>query len=157
MRIPQLGRRGEGWVVAQVVLAVLIAVSGIAGPGWPDAATALRIGLGTVTGAAGAVLSIAGFVGLGRSLTPFPLPVEHATLRVGGVYGFVRHPIYGGSLLFALGWSMLLSPLALIPSVVLAGLFELKARLEESMLVARFPGYEAYRTRVRWRFVPGIR
>jgi protein-S-isoprenylcysteine O-methyltransferase Ste14 len=68
----------------------------------------------------------------------------------------VRHPIYGGTLLVALGWSLLSSPLALFPTALLAFLLELKSRHEESMLAERFPEYEAYRRRVRWRFVPGI-
>jgi protein-S-isoprenylcysteine O-methyltransferase Ste14 len=157
VRIPQLGPRGEGWAVAQLVLAVVIVVVGIAGPGWPETASAWRVGLAVAIGMAGWVLFLAGVIGLGRSLTPFPRPMGHATLRVDGVYGLVRHPIYGGSLLVALGWSLLSSPLASIGTVVLAVLFELKARLEESMLVSRYPDYEAYRTRVRWRFVPGIR
>ena len=75
---------------------------------------------------------------------------------MGGAYRLVRHPIYGGTLLVALGWSLLSSPLALFPTSLLALLLELKSRHEESMLVARFPEYEAYRRRVRWRFVPGI-
>jgi protein-S-isoprenylcysteine O-methyltransferase Ste14 len=157
MRIPPLGPRGEGWAVVQLVLAFVIVVAGIAGPGWPETATAWRVGLGVAIGVAGWVLFLTGAVGLGRSLTPFPKPMERATLRVNGVYGLVRHPIYGGSLLVALGWSLLSSPVALIVTAVLASVFELKARLEESMLVSRYPAYQAYRTRVRWRFVPGIR
>jgi protein-S-isoprenylcysteine O-methyltransferase Ste14 len=33
---------------------------------------------------------------------------------------------------------------------------EMKSQLEESMLAQRFSEYDAYRQRVRWRFVPGI-
>ncbi len=38
---------------------------------------------------------------LGRGLTAAPLPNSHAELRTGGLYRFVRHPIYSGLLLFA--------------------------------------------------------
>ena len=76
---------------------------------------------------------------------------------MGGAYRIVRHPIYGGLILVALGWSLLSSPIALAATAVLIALFELKAHLEESMLVARFPEYEMYRRRVRWWFVPGVR
>ena len=75
---------------------------------------------------------------------------------MGGVYRRVRHPIYGGLILIAVGWSLISSPLALVFTFVLGLLLEVKSRLEESMLVQRFPEYDAYRDRVRWRFVPGV-
>jgi protein-S-isoprenylcysteine O-methyltransferase Ste14 len=59
-------------------------------------------------------------------------------------------------MLVALGWSLMSSPLALVATAFLAILLELKSRREESMLLVRFPEYEAYRRRVRWRFVPGV-
>jgi len=75
---------------------------------------------------------------------------------VDGAYRLVRHPIYGGLILVALGWSLNSSPLALVLTVTLALVLEAKSRLEESMLALRFPEYGAYRHRVRWRFVPGV-
>jgi protein-S-isoprenylcysteine O-methyltransferase Ste14 len=48
------------------------------------------------------------------------------------------------------------SPLALVPTVALVLVLETKSRLEEFMLEERFPEYDAYRRRVRWRFVPGV-
>lgn len=157
MRIPALGPRGEGWAVAQLVIAALILVAGIAGPRWPSTGTVTRLAAGIVISVSGWALLFAGVVGLGRSLTPFPRPSIHADLRMGGVYRIVRHPIYGGLMLVALGWSLLSSPAALAATAVLVALFEAKARLEESLLVARFPEYEMYRRRVKWRFVPGVR
>jgi protein-S-isoprenylcysteine O-methyltransferase Ste14 len=75
---------------------------------------------------------------------------------VGGAYRLVRHPIYGGLILIALGWSLVSSALTLVVTVALMLVLEMKSRLEESMLAQRFPEYDAYRQRVRWRFVPGI-
>jgi protein-S-isoprenylcysteine O-methyltransferase Ste14 len=57
----------------------------------------------------------------------------------------------------ALGWSLATRPLALAASVVLAGYLEVKSEREETWLVERYPGYPAYRDRVRWKFVPRIR
>ena len=156
MRIPALGPRGEGWAIAQLALAVVTVAAGIAGPRWPATAEPFLVVAGIAIGIAGWMLFVAGVVGLGSSLTPFPKPSERSTLRMSGVYRLVRHPIYGGSMLVALGWSLLSSPLALFATAFLALLFELKSRHEESMLVVRFPEYEAYRRRVRWRFVPGV-
>lgn len=113
MPIPALGPRGEGWVVAQVGLVLLIVIAGLSGSEWSATAAPLRWVVGISVGTAGWVLVVSGVVGLGRSLTPFPKPSERSTLRVGGVYRVVRHPIYGGLILVALGWSLLSSPLAL--------------------------------------------
>jgi protein-S-isoprenylcysteine O-methyltransferase Ste14 len=77
-------------------------------------------------------------------------------LQVGGAYRLVRHPIYGGLILIALGWSLTSSALALGLAVALVLVLEVKSRLEESMLDQRFREYDAYRNRVRWRFVPGV-
>ena len=156
MRIPALGPRGEGWVLAQSALFVGIAASAIAGPGWPASATSVRLVAGIAIGVAGVVLFVAAAAGLGHSLSPYPRPSRDATLRTGGVYRLVRHPIYGGVILIALGSSLVWSPLALLPTALLLVLFELKSRREESMLLERFSGYETYRRRVRWRFVPGL-
>lgn len=143
--------------MAQSVLFVGIAIAGIAGPSWPSLArTNFRVA-GAVIGVAGIVLFVGGAVSLGPSLTPYPRPSKISTLREGGLYRFVRHPIYGGVLLIALGWSVARSPLALAPTAVLAVALEMKSRLEEEMLSERYPDYNAYRHRVRWRFLPGMR
>jgi hypothetical protein len=34
--LPQLGRRGEGWVALQIVLLAVIIATGIMGPAWPS-------------------------------------------------------------------------------------------------------------------------
>ena len=156
MRIPPLGPRGEGWTIIQVALMFAIIVAGVAGPAWPMDASSLRRGAGLLIAIGGVAMLAGGMIGLRHSLTPFPRPLERARLQVGGAYGLVRPPIYGGLSLIALGWSLLSSPLALVPTAALVLVLETKSRLEESMLEHRFPEYDAYRRRVRWRFVPGI-
>ena len=156
MRIPPLGPRGEGWTFAQVVLVFAIIVAGVAGPAWPRDPTWLLRGVGIVIAIGGVILLVGGMVGIRHSLTPFPRPLERARLQVGGAYGLVRHPIYGGLILIALGWSLNSAPLALTVTIALAIVLEMKSRFEESMLVRRFPEYDAYRHRVRWRFVPRV-
>jgi protein-S-isoprenylcysteine O-methyltransferase Ste14 len=91
-----------------------------------------------------------------RAMTVFPRPREHAALAERGVYRLVRHPIYGGLILMALGLSLAESPLGLIPAALLAVVVDLKSRLEEEWLVERQPGYAAYRARTPRRFVPGV-
>jgi len=78
-------------------------------------------------------------------------------MHEGGVYGFVRHPMYGGVILAVAGWSMVRTPLGLAAAALLTAFLDLKSRREEVWLVERYPRYDVYRRRVRWRFVPGIR
>lgn len=143
-------------MVAQSVCLVSIVATGIAGPRWVDAARTALTAVGWTIGCAGIALLLAGIASLGSSLTPFPQPAEGSTLREGGAYRLARHPIYGGLVLLGTGWSLATSPLALVPAALLGATFELKSRFEERLLVTRYPGYEAYRARVRWRLVPWL-
>jgi protein-S-isoprenylcysteine O-methyltransferase Ste14 len=152
--LPALGRRGGGWVALQVVIFVVAAAAGWLGPRWTPPAGPWLWAVGAVLLVAGVALLLAGGAGLGRQLTPFPRPVDTGTLREDGVYGLVRHPIYGGVLLLLLGWALGSSPVALIPFALAVGFFEAKRRREEIWLQARYDGYAAYRERVTRRFVP---
>jgi protein-S-isoprenylcysteine O-methyltransferase Ste14 len=135
---------------------VLIALSAFTGVYWPDAVAGTLTVVGIVIGTVGLLLLIAAMVSMGRNLSPFPRPVARGNLVEHGIYRLVRHPIYGAVLLVALGWSLAESPLGLIPTAVLAFVFDLKARLEEGWLLERYPSYGEYRTRTRSRFVPGL-
>ncbi|MFY9781089.1 MAG: isoprenylcysteine carboxylmethyltransferase family protein [Candidatus Baltobacteraceae bacterium] len=143
-----MGGRGEWWVVAQGVLLALLALA----PG-----ERFRLfSAGALVALSGGLLALAGALALGPSLTPFPAPAERAREVYGGVYGLVRHPIYTGVLLVSLGFSLATaSPVRLAITAVLALFFDRKARREEGWLRERYPGYEAYRARVK-RFIPGI-
>ena len=105
---------------------------------------------------AGVALLIAGGAGLGPQLTPFPRPVDDGALRRSGVYGLVRHPMYGGALLAMLGWALLSSPLALIPLGVAAAFLDAKRRREEAWLIAKHADYADYRRQVRRQFIPFV-
>ena len=152
--LPTLGRRGEGWVVLQVILIAAMAAAGIWGGSWPPAATPWRELGGLVVSVPGAALGLAGVFGLGRQITPLPRPVEGGALRDRGAYALARHPMYGGVLLLALGWALFTSPLALWPVAAAAPFLEAKRRIEEAWLVQQVPGYAEYRLRVRWRLIP---
>lgn len=153
-RLPALGQRGGGWVALQVVIFALAAVVGWLGMPWPTTARPWLWGVGGVVLVAGIVLLLAGGAGLGTQLTPFPRPVDTGALREDGIYGYVRHPIYGGVLLLILGWALISSPLTLLPFALAVGFFDAKRRREEVWLQAKYPGYSAYRERVTRSFVP---
>ena len=155
-RIPQLGRRGGGWVLLQFVLIGIVAVAAVAGPSWPDGWSGVRVGLGVALVLAGALVGVLAARALGTSLTPFPHPSQRASFVAHGPYDLVRHPIYLGGLLLLAGLSLLMSPWALVVTGVLGVLWGLKADVEERFLRAHYPQYADYCRRTRYRLVPFV-
>lgn len=156
-RLPSLGPRGQGWVVLQLVLLAFVALSGAAGGGdWdgPWRWLLASAGLGLIV--LGGLLAGRGLVDLGRNLTPVPHPREGAELVETGVYARVRHPIYGGLILAALGWGFLVASLLTVASaLVLTVFFDLKSRREEAWLRSHYPRYASYQGRTH-RFIPWL-
>ena len=155
-RLPALGRKGGGWVAIQMALLVAAVASGLAGTAWPHSASPWLAAAGAIVALAGAGLMIGGGAGLGRQLTPFPRPIDDGALRQDGVYGLVRHPMYGGALFLMLGWALLSSPLALVPMAVAALFLDAKRRREEAWLSEAYAGYADYRRKVRRQFIPFV-
>jgi protein-S-isoprenylcysteine O-methyltransferase Ste14 len=156
-RLPELGARGEGWVAAQFVLLAAIALSALVGLGWSGSLEVLAVVAGVALMIVGGLLIVLGGVQLGSSLTPFPAPRVGGEMSATGVYALARHPMYGGGILIALGWSILFgSVVGLILTVALAVFFELKARREEAWLVDHYPEYAAYRERTPRKLLPWV-
>lgn len=158
-RLPDLGPRGEGWVLGQfLLLGLLVAVSL---PRIPDLLPRtegdwLAFAAGGAAVAVAAVAVMAGFRDLGRNLTPLPRPRQDAVLVEAGIYAAIRHPIYAGLILGGFGWSAFTRSLpAAAVAAVLAIYLDLKSRREETWLQQRYPAYGAYQRRTS-RFVPRI-
>jgi protein-S-isoprenylcysteine O-methyltransferase Ste14 len=145
-------------VAAQLFLLGGIAFAPRELPGLPPLPAGLRVpaaAVGAVLLAAGLVVGGLGALQLGSNLTIFPRPKGDGELVESGVYGMVRHPIYTGVLLAALGFSLLRGAApSLLLSLALWGFFELKARREERWLAEQFPRYRGYIRRVPSRIVP---
>jgi protein-S-isoprenylcysteine O-methyltransferase Ste14 len=74
-----------------------------------------------------------------------------------GAYRRIRHPMYLGIIVGYLGIPLLLSSWwAMIPSVVIAGLFVYRTYREDQMLIGGLAGYAEYTEKVRYRLLPGI-
>ena len=154
-----LKQRGLGYVLVQALLIGLI----LFGPrgfllipqsmvSWLPYLQVLGAGICML----GLLLSLIAAMNLGKNLTPLPCPKKDAQLVEVGLYRFVRHPIYSGVLLVALGW-LLVYPSALVLMYVLAlfVFFEMKTRKEEIWLLEKFPAYAQYRHRVK-KLIPWV-
>jgi protein-S-isoprenylcysteine O-methyltransferase Ste14 len=125
-------------------------------PEWPGSVDRPLDWAGAVCAILGANLVYLSARALGRSLSPFPRPLERGDLVIEGPYRRARHPIYGGGILFFLGWALFSAPLALAGVAALTALWVGKSSLEERLLSERYPDYERYRRETPRRFVPFI-
>lgn len=117
--------------------------------------------LGFTVQAAGVVLTIIG----ARALDALDLAgvrqatrvsIRHLPLETGGLYGFVRHPLYFAWVLLVFGAPDMTGTrftFAVVSTLYLA----LAIPFEERSLIETFgPEYASYRQRVRWRMVPWV-
>lgn len=142
-----------GLVAGQFALLIGLVVSPV-GLLWPRTATVWAVAAFFVI--AGGVMGVIAGGRLGKNLTPNPIPRDGGTLETGGLYQWVRHPIYSAVIAIAAGLSTLgASWLHLIIFLSLVMLLGIKARAEERLLRGRFPDYRDYQARVG-RFFPGI-
>lgn len=153
------GARGEWLVVAQLVLMALIFFGPrtVAGqPAWAfPFPYACRVAGAALMGLGAAIL-VAALAHLGRGLTPLPYPRNGSTLVQTGPYALVRHPMYCGGLVLALGWALFVQGwLTLAYVVPLFVLLDVKSRREERWLAEKFPAYADYRRRVR-KLIPFV-
>ena len=97
------------------------------------------------------VLDLAGVRPVLSSRKPASVP-----LQTGGVYGFVRHPVYFAWTLLVFGtphMTMTRLTFAVISTAYLA----IAIPMEERALIGAFGAeYRAYQRRVRWRMLPGV-
>jgi protein-S-isoprenylcysteine O-methyltransferase Ste14 len=156
-RLPDLGSRGQGWVAIQVVLTILLVGLGLSDAGaWPLPMAIVSAIAGIVLLVAGGALTARAIRDLGRNLTAVPHPREGSVLVRQGAFGLVRHPIYGGQVIMALGWGLALaSPAGLLMAVLLGVFFDLKTRREEAWLSERYADYPAYAASTR-RLIPWL-
>lgn len=147
--------RGGHWVAAQFILFALVLTAGLARP-TPVSFSGHRP-IGWVIGIVGLVVAVAASQALGRNLTPFPKPLDQGALVERGAYRVVRHPIYSGVILIMIGFAVAQGDwLSMGLALTTIPFFYAKTSHEERHLVATYPAYADYRTRVKKRIVPGV-
>ena len=154
------GRRGELLVVIQFALLLAFVLAPRwnpwVGPGVLEWTYGLRLGALWVLGLSALAMAGLGAMQIRRYLTPLPYPVDHSQLVTGGIYGLVRHPLYGSQLIAALGWTSYTLSLSHLAILALGFLFfDFKASKEERWLTERHPEYPGYARRVR-KLVPWV-
>jgi protein-S-isoprenylcysteine O-methyltransferase Ste14 len=123
---------------------------------------ALLVGSGgaPLFGALGACLILLGLaVHVGAKLSlrrSFGLVAANRGVRVGGFYRLVRHPMYAGYMLSHVGF-LLVAP-SLWNALIYAAVWMLLiARIyAEERVLSEDPAYCAFKSRVRYRLLPGI-
>jgi protein-S-isoprenylcysteine O-methyltransferase Ste14 len=74
-----------------------------------------------------------------------------------GPYAVVRHPMYSGALLLAIGMPLALdSWYGLVGILVILPILIWRLLDEEQFLTRNLPGYADYKSKVRWRLIPGL-
>jgi len=111
--------------------------------------------IGTAQGvmAAALILGTIALLNLGRS---FGILIAARQVKTGGLYRVIRHPMYFTDILWRAGY---LAGNLYWPNTIifLAGsaCYVYRAILEERFL-SRFPEYQEYKKKVRYRFLPGV-
>ncbi len=133
------------WVLVAMAWPVLFTVA--QGPGGPTPLPALLLQF------AATLMFGASVYALGGSFAVFP---ERRAIVRGGVYRWVRHPMYASYLLLDLGfWLANPQPWFALVWVIEVLLLEARTRWEEDVLSGD-AAYVEYQQQVPWRLIPGV-
>jgi protein-S-isoprenylcysteine O-methyltransferase Ste14 len=164
-----IGRRLKAGPVAekepsQKIIQTLTAVSGVIAflvPGfdfrwhWSDVPTALVV-LGDIGLLIGYVIIFLVFRENSYASSIVEVSEGQKVIST-GPYAVVRHPMYSGAILMFLATPPALgSWWAFIPVAILSAMVAIRLIDEGRFLVIHLPGYEDYRSSVRYRLIPGL-
>ncbi len=144
-------------VVVQVILSVILAWALLLLPsgqtGFVRWLGAGLVGLGLLI----ILVALATYFWVNGSLVKVsPEPDAQAELVVVGIYGYIRHPIYSGVMLAAVGAALAHGHWAVvIVALSLCLFFTYKSFFEERWLMRVYSNYHAYRQRAG-RFLPKL-
>jgi protein-S-isoprenylcysteine O-methyltransferase Ste14 len=107
--------------------------------------------LGQVTQCVGGGLALASLASLSRS---FGLLPAVRTLRLGGAYRWVRHPLYAAYTIQNVGYLASNATARNLAIVVVAFVFQVLRVYNEERVLSSVPEYARYMRQTRWRFFP---
>jgi protein-S-isoprenylcysteine O-methyltransferase Ste14 len=135
------------------VFYVLLLVAAPAEALWLSGAAAGRLGGALCLVGGVALYRIAG-ARLGDALSPLVSPREGGQLVTRGVYGWIRHPMYLGQILIAVGAPLTLGGRWTLGVAAVAVVLLLRRMaLEDAWLAETYPAHAGYRARVK-RWIP---
>jgi len=149
----ELGRRGEVYTLAQLVLLLSIALGGV-----PVIGGVVSLIGGPLLLLLGLTVMLSSATEMGPTLSPWPVPSKETTalLKQGWLYGNVRHPMYAGLLATCVGFAVATGDTTrLLLTIVLWYILDVKTNKEEVELRAIFgTEYDQYQRDVTGKFVP---
>jgi len=140
--------RSEGYALAQTLLLTAFAAVFFFFPGPLLFVSRAALRSGTILCAAALIVLLVSIVTLRRVIQVAPAPKEGGHLVVAGLYRWLRHPIYTAMVALLVGLWLRRPTLATGAAAAVVIVFlNVKSRYEESLLLAAYPEYAAYRAR----------
>lgn len=148
-----VGERGEQYVIAQFSLFLFIAIGNV-----PLVGEALVSFLGPTLILAGLFLVYKSAADLENNLSPWPVPAEsgRGSLISEGIYSYIRHPMYAGSLFGMTGLSLITDSVTrLLLTSLLYFVLDAKSDYEETKMIETYgTQYTDYQKKVQGKFLP---
>ena len=143
--------------VGYVTCAVLsLIVAPIEAAYWPSEVPILQQIIGAAIGFVGLALGMLSFKALGRNFRVFGAPRRSGTLITSGIYTYIRHPMYIGTIMAVGGYVLAFGSLLAMPLWLgVTFFYVVKSIKEEPLLMDKYPEYEEYRKHT-WKFIPYI-
>lgn len=88
--------------------------------------------------------------------TSFGILIARREIRTGGLFRYVRHPMYAGELLKRAGVLLMNACWQNVLAIVVSSVFYILRGVCEERFLEQDEGYREYRQRVRYRFFPGL-
>ena len=111
---------------------------------------------GGFIGITGLILVLLSAIRLGKNFRPFLAPKANGNLVTTGIYSYIRHPMYIGTILSLLGLVVTFCSIFTIPAWLgVTILYLIKIEKEEPLLIEKYPDYEGYRRRT-CRLIPYV-
>ena len=148
----------KGWVyvAVQFALAGIILISSYFESSWLDYGIPFMHWIGIALLIIGCFLILFTVFNFGQMITPNPIPLDKNKLRTGGLYKYVRHPMYFSVLVLLTGAVLYFQALISLTWIIIALIFlTRKASFEEGFLLRKFPEYKKYKERTK-KLIPYI-
>jgi len=135
------------------IIATVAFFSGALFMGQPVTSTGALLNVSTVITITANFFGILTLINLGRS---FGILIAVRRVKTKGLYGIIRHPMYGTDILLRIGYiTSHLTLFSIVAFVLSTACYIYRAILEEKFLKQQ-PEYNEYMKKVRYRFIPLI-